>query len=65
MLHELPLSAMFFALLSVRPYKEAWPLEKALAVMKESSGSHFDPDLLDVFFDKLDEILEIRQALPD
>ncbi len=59
------ISDVFDALLSVRPYKEAWPLEKALAVMKESSGRHFDPNLLDVFFDKLDEILEIRQALPD
>lgn len=43
------ISDVFDALLSSRPYKEPWPLEKALAVMKESSGSHFDPVLLDVF----------------
>jgi len=69
---EIPISAriaaisdVFDALLSVRPYKEPWPLEKALAVMKEDSGSHFDPVLIEVFFNCLDEILEIRAAMPD
>jgi putative two-component system response regulator len=46
-------------------HEDAWPLDKALAVMKENSGIHFDPVLLDVFFDCLDEILEIRATLPD
>jgi putative two-component system response regulator len=59
------ISDVFDALLSSRPYKDAWPLDKALAVMKENSGIHFDPVLLDVFFDCLDEILEIRATLPD
>jgi len=59
------ISDVFDALLSARPYKEPWPLDKALAVMKENSGTHFDPKLLDVFFDRLDGILEIREALPD
>jgi len=43
------ISDVFDALLSARPYKEPWPLEKALALMKEESGSHFDPVLIDVF----------------
>ncbi len=59
------ISDVFDALLSSRPYKDPWPLEKALAVMKENSGSHFDPTLLNVFLDCLDEILEIRKAFPD
>jgi len=59
------ISDVFDALLSKRPYKEAWPLEKALAVIKESSGKHFDPTLVDVFLNCLDEILEIRDSLPD
>lgn len=59
------ISDVFDALLSKRPYKDPWPLEKALSLMKENSGTHFDPTLLDVFFTHLDEILEIREALPD
>ena len=59
------ISDVFDALLSARPYKEPWPLEKALVVMREDSGSHFDPVLIEVFFNCLDEILEIRAALPD
>ena len=69
---EIPISAriaaisdVFDALLSKRPYKDPWPLEKALAVMKGDAGSHFDPELISVFFSCLDEILEIRAALPD
>ena len=59
------ISDVFDALLSSRPYKDPWPLDKALDVIKESSGSHFDPDLVDVFFNSLDEIIEIREAFPD
>lgn len=59
------ISDVFDALLSKRPYKKAWPLEKALAMIKESSGKHFDPVLVDVFLDCLDEILAIRDSLPD
>jgi putative two-component system response regulator len=56
---------VFDALLSARPYKEPWPLAKALALMREESGSHFDPVLIDVFFDCLDEIIDIREKYPD
>lgn len=59
------ISDVFDALLSKRPYKEPWPLEKALDLMKENSGKHFDPVLLSVFLGCLDEILEIRDSLPD
>jgi len=40
---------VFDALTSRRPYKEAFPLEKAIEILKESSGSHFDPEVLDRF----------------
>jgi response regulator RpfG family c-di-GMP phosphodiesterase len=40
---------VFDALLSERPYKRAWPREEALAEIREQSGSHFDPALVDVF----------------
>jgi response regulator RpfG family c-di-GMP phosphodiesterase len=49
----IPLSArivavadVFDALTSKRPYKEAWPVERALALMQEESGRHFDPQVV-------------------
>ncbi len=43
------LADVFDALTSERPYKAPFPLEKALAIIKDSQGSHFDPELVDVF----------------
>jgi hypothetical protein len=34
---------------SKRPYKEAWSFEKAMEIMEEEKGLHFDPLLLDTF----------------
>lgn len=41
--------SVFDALISRRPYKESFPLEKALQMLKEDSGIFFDPALVDVF----------------
>lgn len=53
---EIPLPARIFAvvdvwdaLLSDRPYRTAWPKEKALGYLREQSGRHFDPNVVDVF----------------
>ena len=53
---DIPLSArivhmvdVFDALTSRRPYKEPWPVEKALANLHDGAGKQFDPDLLKVF----------------
>ncbi|MGB5866669.1 MAG: PAS domain S-box protein [Arcobacteraceae bacterium] len=54
---------VFDALASDRPYKKSWDLEKILALFKEQRGKHFDPKLIDIFFDNLDEFLEIRNRL--
>jgi hypothetical protein len=40
---------VFDALVSERPYKEAWTVEAALAEITGQSGRHFDPALVDVF----------------
>ncbi|MET0066940.1 MAG: HD domain-containing phosphohydrolase [Candidatus Thiodiazotropha sp.] len=53
---------VFDALTMRRPYKEPWPVEKALETLRESAGSHFDPDLVNAFIQIIDEILEIKQA---
>jgi putative two-component system response regulator len=36
------------ALISQRPYKEAWPLDRALAEIERQRGRHFDPDIVEV-----------------
>ncbi len=43
------LADVFDALTSARPYKAPFPLEKALAIIKEGQGSHFDPQVVDTF----------------
>jgi len=40
---------VFDALTHERPYKRAWPVEKALEEMERLSGEAFDPEILDVF----------------
>lgn len=59
----IPLSArimavadVFDALASPRVYKPAFPLEKALAILQEGSGTQFDPKCVEVFMDSLSEV---------
>lgn len=54
---EIPLCArimavadVFDALTSKRCYKSAMPLEKAYAIIREESGTHFDPVVVEAFF---------------
>jgi putative two-component system response regulator len=51
---------VFDALTSDRVYRPALPLEEAAEAMRQARGSHFDPLVLDKFFDSLDEAMEIR-----
>ncbi len=52
---------VFDALTTERCYKRAFPLDKAYAILKEGAGQHFDPQVIDAFFEIEDEILEIRE----
>lgn len=54
------LSDVFDALTSVRPYKKAWPVDDAIAYVRDNRGRHFDPALVDVFLQELPAILAIR-----
>jgi putative nucleotidyltransferase with HDIG domain len=40
---------VFDALTSSRPYKEPIPFDKALKILEEGRGSHFDPEIFDTF----------------
>ncbi len=55
------LADVFDALTSERPYKKPWPVEKAIDLIRDNRGKHFDPIVVDAFFDVIDDIEEIRQ----
>ena len=44
---------VFDALISSRVYRPALPLPEALGIMREGRGSHFDPEILDLFLDSV------------
>ncbi len=49
---------VFDALMTNRPYKEAYSLEKSLRIIREDSGKHFDPEVVKAFCSSLEEIRE-------
>lgn len=51
---------VFDALSMLRPYKDAWPLDRTLSYMHDNAGSHFDPDFLKQFLDCQAEILTVK-----
>ncbi len=59
------ISDVFDALTSERPYKQAWPVERALSVLQEEAGKHFEPLMVELFVDNLDEILRIKERFRD
>jgi response regulator RpfG family c-di-GMP phosphodiesterase len=59
------LADVFDALGSDRCYKNAWSLEEILALIQEESGKHFDPALVQILMDNLDDITDIRDNHPD
>lgn len=56
---------VFDALGHDRIYKKAWPLEEILNLFKEEKGKHFDPILVDLFFQHLEAFLSIKEKLED
>lgn len=59
------ISDVFDALTSERPYKAAWPVDKAVAVLQEESGCHFEPIMVDLFIENLEEIIAIKERYRD
>ena len=53
---------VFDALTSERPYKKAWTAEEAIAEIKRSSGSHFDPEVVEAFLKCLPGLEAISKA---
>lgn len=59
------LADVFDALTSERPYKEAWSIERSVGFIKENSGKHFDPELVELFVKLLPEVLAIKETFED
>lgn len=51
---------VFDALSSKRPYKDPMPLDKCVAIIRQGSGAHFDPRVVEAFFAVLDKLLAVR-----
>ncbi len=51
---------VFDALLSERPYKAAWTVDRALDLIRNESGRHFDPQCVEALLENLQEILASR-----
>ena len=69
---QIPLAArimavadVFDALVSKRSYKDGMPFEKAMDIIKEGSGSHFDPQIVKAFVDSEAEIRKIAEDRND
>lgn len=63
---EIPLAARIFvvvdlrdALLSVRPYREAWDEEEVHAYILDQANQHFDPQVVEAFFQVLEGKVEV------
>ncbi len=52
---------VFDALTHKRVYKEAWSVEDAITFIIKGGGTHFDPDLVKIFEENLDEFIAISK----
>ncbi|MCG7995220.1 MAG: response regulator [Candidatus Thiodiazotropha taylori] len=55
------LADVFEAITHKRIYKPAWSIDKAVGYIKEHRGKQFDPQLVDIFLEHLDEFIQIVQ----
>ena len=56
---------VFDAVTSVRPYKPAFSNEQACDLLRSERGTHFDPHIVDVFLERLNEVIEIQARYRD
>ena len=59
------LADVFDALISRRVYKPPFPLEKAVELILEGRGSHFDPELVDAFVERKDDFFAVARQHVD
>lgn len=61
---EIPLVARIFSVIDVfnaitseRPYSKPWPVQKAVAYIREQSGKHFDPAVVNIFLKNFERFM--------
>lgn len=61
---QIPIAARIFAVVDVydalsskRPYRKAWPKEKVLKYIKEQSGKYFDPEIVELFLQEIENLV--------
>jgi len=59
------LADVFDALGSERVYKKAWDDERIFSLFHEEKGKHFEPRLVELFFEHLDDFIAIRDKFKD
>mgnify|MGYP001185907253 CR=1 FL=1 len=59
------LADVFDALTSKRIYKPIFSTTEAVKIIKDSTGSHFDPEITAAFFKAFDEILDVKEHFKD
>lgn len=56
---------VFDALMHSRVYKPAWPVDQVIAHLKSVSGSHLDPQFVDLLIENVDRAVSINERYPD
>jgi putative two-component system response regulator len=59
------LADVFDALVCKRHYKEPFPLERTIEIIREGRGRHFDPDVVDAFLARVDDYAAIADRFRD
>jgi len=59
------LADVYDALTTKRVYKAAFSHEKAVAIIRDGRGAHFDPDIVDAFLNIADGFYAIAQRYAD
>ncbi len=67
---EIPLPARivaltdtFDALTSERPYKKPYPIDISCDIIRKERGKHFDPDVVDLFLNHIDDFVSIKREI--
>lgn len=56
---------VFDALTTARPYKDAWPIDRAFGYLQEQAGKQFDPSCVEAFVAAREKVVAVMAAFPD
>ncbi|MAD20288.1 MAG: phosphohydrolase [Planctomycetaceae bacterium] len=59
------LADVYDALSTARAYKTSWPETRVLELVREESGAHFDPALVEMLMERIEDFREVRMRYPD